>query len=40
MTTLWTIPALLGTGAVVLIFQAWLLFKGRDELGERREGEQ
>lgn len=40
MTALWTIPALLGIGAVVLIAFAAFIFKGLDEQGEPLEGEE
>lgn len=40
MTALWTIPALLGIGAVVLIAFAAFIFKGLDEQGEPQEGEE
>lgn len=38
--TLWSIPALLGIGAVVLIAFAAFIFKGLDEMGEPVEGEE
>lgn len=37
MTTLWTIPALLGIGVVVLIAFAAFLFHGLDDQGEPME---
>ena len=40
MTTLWTIPALLSIGAVVLIAFAAFIFKGLDDQGEPMEDEQ
>lgn len=38
--SIWTIPALLGIGAVVLIAFAAFIFKGLDEQGEPMEGEE
>ena len=40
MTTLWTIPALLSIGAVLLIAFAAFIFKGLDDQGEPLEDEQ
>ena len=40
MTTLWTIPALLSIGAVLLIAFAAFIFKGLDDQGEPLEGEE
>ncbi|WP_339119173.1 hypothetical protein [Halomonas sp. BMC6] len=40
MTSLWTIPALLSIGAVVLIAFTAFIFKGLDDQGEPLEDEQ
>lgn len=40
MTALWTIPALLSIGAVMLIAFTAFIFKGLDDQGEPLEDEQ
>ena len=40
MTALWTIPALLGIGAAVLIAFTAFILKGLDDQGEPLEGEE
>ncbi len=38
--SLWTIPALLSIGAVVLVAFSAFIFKGLDDQGEPMEGEE